>query len=1178
MWIGSYNGLHKHEGSRVRIYNHTGNDSNSLSNGEMHALFQDRQGFIWVGTTAGLDKLNTVTGKVEHIKLQETTTHSLNIGYIYNINQDKYDNIWVATGAGFFVINYNTLQYTLLKGNNNNDSVEIIFDVTSKGSCVTGSGIWYNTTAIGMVFYDFNAHQFYHQFNNPARKKIFEMGPGNNSDIYTDSHNNMYFISHDSMLVCHNAQTGQINTYPFHFPLNAWHVCMSLQGDEKGNIWIGFRHGGLLLFNTATHQFTAYRSGDANSIISSDYVVAISTDYLNNIWVTTDNGASLINLYTHAAKQIFLSNNPEMLQTMFETGVISIDQYDNIYVPYYHRGILVYNTRLQKVFDHSKVKISASPFVFPETGDRIITDDRLNDVQMGAITASMLKSAVNKTVAADPEKIVWGCQLSSNSYLIKKPDVLYFTRSNKPAIVLPMTGYLKQLFISKDKSFIWYIGRDLNLVKFNLETTKADTVFLDPLLQQQHFIFALPRDIVEDSLHNVWITSQNGLLEYNTIEKNLTAFTTANGLAHGFTFALNCDRQNRIWVASLGGIDYYDRQANVFRNVYSSAASKYMEAFGSSVTASDGNIYFLFGNRLLQITPGNILQNNVKSKSFLLSQLLVNGNPYSLTNASSVPVFTHDQNRLTFQFGVLDFVEVAKTNYSYYLQGLDKIWIDNGKVSELSFNSLPPGNYTLNIKARSNAVGDNESVLQFSFIIKKAFWQTWWFVTITLIACAVLAFTIIRWRIKNIQNVSAEKLKVQQLNAEQYKNQLELEQIINYFTTSLIDKNTVDEVLWDVAKNLIARLGFKECVLYLWNDTKTKLNQKAGYGSKTSLEDLQNHYFDVLPGQGIVGFVAETKEALLVPDTSIDRRYRSDEITRLSEIAVPIIYNNDLLGVIDSEHDERNFFTAQHLQILNTIATLMATKIKSVEAEQLLQDAKLEVFSMNEKLSRAKLEALRSQMNPHFIFNSLNAIQECIVTGKVDAAYEYLSKFSKLQRLVLHNSEKEFISLTNEIEMLQLYLSLEALRFNQSFNYTIDVEGSMDTDEIFIPSLITQPYVENAIWHGLRNKEGAQRLQINCRETGGSIVLEIDDDGIGRKKASDIKEQKLGTGKFPSRGTILAQQRINVLNGQHKTNIQVQVIDKADVEGNSTGTRVIIILPGDFDQFVNGNDAGKNAG
>ena len=441
-------------------------------------------------------------------------------------------------------------------------------------------------------------------------------------------------------------------------------------------------------------------------------------------------------------------------------------------------------------------------------------------------------------------------------------------------------------------------------------------------------------------------------------------------------------------------------------------------------------------------------------------------------------------------------------------------------------------------------------------------WREYWFMApFSAIILGIIFLIFVRWREHNIKEIENEKLKIERLNAQHYKSEYEIEQIINYFSFSLIDKHNVEDVIWDVCKNLISKLGFVDCIIYLWNDEKTKMVQKASYGIKNSEEDIINNYLDVEPGQGIVGQVINSKLPILVTDTSIDSRYRPDEMVRLSEISVPILYDSRLLGVIDSEHPEKNFFTLQHMKLLTTISTLMSHKIISLEAQQLVRQSQIKVHKINEQLSKAKLDSLRSQMNPHFIFNSLNAIQECILTNKVDEAYEYLSKFSKLQRMVLNNSEKELISLSNEIEMLRLYLSLESLRFSKSFAYEINTDSISDIDDIVIPSLLTQPLVENAIWHGLRSKEGEKMLKIKYEETTEHLMVTIEDNGIGREKAIEIKNQKLNTEKFASKGTTILKNRLEVLSQQIKTEIVLEFIDKKDAAGKGIGTIVKMIFP-----------------
>ena len=207
---------------------------------------------------------------------------------------------------------------------------------------------------------------------------------------------------------------------------------------------------------------------------------------------------------------------------------------------------------------------------------------------------------------------------------------------------------------------------------------------------------------------------------------------------------------------------------------------------------------------------------------------------------------------------------------------------------------------------------------------------------------------------------------------------------------------------------------------------------------------------------------------------------------------------------------QKNFYSQRHLQILTTIASHCAERIVKLKTEENLHRNELELLHTQNRLAEEKLTALRSQMNPHFIFNSLNSIQQFILKGEVDNANKYLSQFSKLIRLVLQYSEYNFISLEEEINMLKLYLSLEKTRFGNSFEYSIQVEDDLDADEIKIPNLMVQPFVENAIWHGLMHKEGDRKIDIRFHlKHEKSVVCEVTDNGIGREKAAEIKKREI---------------------------------------------------------------------
>jgi len=205
------------------------------------------------------------------------------------------------------------------------------------------------------------------------------------------------------------------------------------------------------------------------------------------------------------------------------------------------------------------------------------------------------------------------------------------------------------------------------------------------------------------------------------------------------------------------------------------------------------------------------------------------------------------------------------------------------------------------------------------------------------------------------------------------------------------------------------------------------------------------------------------------------------------------------------------------------------------------------------------LKSLRTQMNPHFIFNALNSVNSFIARNDERAANKYLSEFSQLMRSVLENSEEDFIPLSKEIELLRLYVKLEHFRFQDKFDYEIHVEESLAVDQFVIPPMLLQPYVENAVWHGLRYKEekGNLNIRFTQRDTE-TVVIEIIDDGIGRKKSKALKTEHQKKQKSKGMGNI--QKRIAILNQMYKDKVDVTIENVFD---NEEGTKVVLLVKKD---------------
>jgi two-component system, LytTR family, sensor kinase len=220
----------------------------------------------------------------------------------------------------------------------------------------------------------------------------------------------------------------------------------------------------------------------------------------------------------------------------------------------------------------------------------------------------------------------------------------------------------------------------------------------------------------------------------------------------------------------------------------------------------------------------------------------------------------------------------------------------------------------------------------------------------------------------------------------------------------------------------------------------------------------------------------------------------------------------------------------------------------------------LNEIKQRNSLSQATLTALISQMNPHFIFNALNTIQSYIYTNDKKSASYYLGRFSELTRKILDDSNKEMISLDEEIALFNLYIDIEKARFGDLLKVDIQIDPNLDREDIFFPPMLVQPHVENAIKHGLLHKTGEKILQISIDYTNNKANLKIviDDNGIGRAKSMAINKQKSGHQSF---ATTASQQRINLINNVLGKKIDLNIIDKVDNDSRPAGTMVIITIP-----------------
>lgn len=209
---------------------------------------------------------------------------------------------------------------------------------------------------------------------------------------------------------------------------------------------------------------------------------------------------------------------------------------------------------------------------------------------------------------------------------------------------------------------------------------------------------------------------------------------------------------------------------------------------------------------------------------------------------------------------------------------------------------------------------------------------------------------------------------------------------------------------------------------------------------------------------------------------------------------------------------------------------------------------------MKRELESARLMASKSQMNPHFIFNALNSIQNFIIKSEKIQAYEYLTDFSTLIRSYLEYSNKDYIKLDSELELINKYIKIEQLRI--PFQFELELTETIKPSEDYIFSLLLQPFLENAIWHGLNHKAGDKKLSVSFKTNGNFTEINITDNGVGRAQSAIINANRVS--KPASVATKNMQNRINSLRLLYKNDIKIEILDNFDSCSESLGTTVLI--------------------
>ncbi len=1136
LWIGTSNGLNRFDGAAIRQFKNS-RYLNSLYINAVHPLSGDS---LLIGTRQGIRIFNKRTGEFTSDKRFAVLSSEI----ISCIKPDDANRLWIASSTGVWILDKGKL-FT------STEFMPAAIKMERQGYTIAAfawdkirKGFWVGSDM--PYFVDPNKKLVYNREYNPLHYPILDSAAV--YSIATDSHNNIWFSSNSNpSLNFWDAATGKVTTY---LELDGKKLNNQAPNrifiDHKDRVWIStWLFSAFLKEPGKPIKKIPYSQSQTYSIGYGFFRDAIE-DAEGNVWLGTINGVSKSQAQDPFQAIYQLPSFNFFLETGFaHANYVSIDS--NVIMACKEEGIVAYNTneRTYKRYIVSSTDLERNRFVMAtKSGSTwwFAGDDGIYYLEAGSESLKHFDRVTNNPETNASNFIF--TDADGNVWFQSVHDALY--RHN------PTTNKTDR-FDGKDpahglfnfRAYTSYLVMRNHCLLFALHG-KGFLKF-DPATEQFTMINILSKpefsttEMRQDNKGNIWTAySGRGIMKISPEGKYLDSINTSNGLIIDNISSLAIDGRGFVWAGCREGLMFFNPDTKDITKVEIDLGQT-LQDYWNNVNVYNGKVYAIMLDHVVVIDPFLFEAIHVKDPPHITS-VKIFGKEITDEISENRINLSPNEDYVTFQFASLNHREIPSLQYSYQLEGVDKNWVNFGRNLSVSYNNLLPGTYTFKVRSTDEHGKWMEKITTLVLHVEPHWWQSWWFMCVCVLIGILLLLLIYR-------------------NSARRRQRKNIDRTIDYFANSVYGENSVNEICWDIARNCISQLQFEDCVVYLLDEEKQVLIQKAAYGPKNPKGHEIIDPIEIPIGHGIVGNVWASGKAQLINDTSKDSRYIIDDEKRNSEISVPIFHDGKVIGVIDSEHSQKHFFTESHLKALTTIASISANKIAEANAEEMAKQNEIKLLEINKMLAESQLMALRAQMNPHFVFNCLNSIQECIVTQKYGEASKYLNKFSKLFRSVLNNSGKKLVSIDEEKEVLELYLELEQMRFEQSFSYEMIIDEELEMDEVLLPSMLLQPYVENALWHGLMHKDGERKMRIEFKRINDELFrCTIDDNGIGRRMSYELKDRQSKAKRHESKGLKISKDRLTLLErqGYHAS---IQIIDKYDDAGNiALGTRVEIEL------------------